>query len=87
MPRTYEIVWKKLKNSPDLSVIICVIDPVFLSNIKRMISKEKDMDIGFKMINEVDRYKLKFEWNENSRELTARLVTKYGVSLVKTILN
>lgn len=79
--RAYESIWKQLKKRQ--TCVLEVIDPIFVTRIKKMIIKEKCRDLGFKVINEVDRYVLKFSWSQESKELTIKLVSRYGLTDIR----
>jgi hypothetical protein len=76
--RTYEGIWRELRNTR--KVVLVLIDPGFYPRIKRMIIKEKCMDQGFKLLNEIEKYNLKFDWVEKDKKLTVQLVSRFGVS-------
>lgn len=75
--RLYYPAWKKLRKEG--KVTLSVVDAAFLSRIKRMISKEKDMDIGFKLLNDVEKPRLVFTWDSEKLELEIKLVGKYNI--------
>ena len=78
-PRTYEVIWRQLRYSPTHVCVLRLADAAFLPRVKRMISKEKDRDIGFKLINEVERQHLKFTWNQEKKELKVELTNRFGI--------
>lgn len=82
--RTYEAVWRELKNSKNHTAVLQIAHPFFVPRIKRMISKEKHMDLGFNILNELEKCVLKFEWNEERKELTIRLVGRFGIVDIKS---
>ena len=82
IPRTYERVWRQLRLPPHL-VVLEVLDPEFVPRIRRMISKEKDMDIGFKSMQDCERVYLKFSWDPAKLELTVELTNRLGITEVK----
>jgi hypothetical protein len=76
-PRLYEPVWKHLKLNK--KAVLAVAHKDVVPHIKRMISKEKDSDDGFKLINELESHKLQFSWDQDKLELTVTLTQKYGL--------
>lgn len=76
-PRAYEPVWKLLRQKGKVTLEIA--DPVFVNRIKRMISKEKDMDTGFKILNELESPRLRYKYDPEKRELEIRLIARYGI--------
>lgn len=44
-----------------------------------MISKEKDMDEGFKMLNSEERFYLKFSFDPKKSELKIELTSRLGI--------
>ena len=73
--RAYQVVWEKIKTSPDAPVVLQLIDPGFLSRVKRAISKEKDEDIRFKRQQNMPKY-LHYTWDEQTCRLTVQLLTE-----------
>lgn len=78
--RTYEGIWKELRKKQ--VIVLVLVDHEFRTRIKRMIIKEKCMDKGFAIINTVERYHLRFQWDESKSELTVRLVSRFGLTEV-----
>ncbi len=75
--RTYQSVWMELRRTH--KVVLEVRHEKFLPNLKRMISKEKYMDKGFILLNEIEQYKLQFSWNKKKLELTIELKGRYNL--------
>lgn len=76
--RTYQGIWLKLRS--EQRVVIELVDKVFYTRVKKMIIKEKCLDEGFKLINEVEKFRLSFSWNEEKKEMTVVLASKFGVT-------
>lgn len=70
--RAYQVIWDQLKVPPN-TVVLKLIDAGFLSRVKRMISKEKDIDKKFKRKQNLPKY-LFFSWDAETLELTISLV-------------
>lgn len=75
--RTYEPVWLKLRK--EHRCILVLKHDVLLPRIKRMISKEKHMDDGFKILNPDDNYFLVFTFDREKKELLIELTSKLGI--------
>lgn len=56
-----------------------IADERLLGRIKKAIIKEKDMDMGFKVMNEIESWRLSFEWKKQEKKLVVKLVSKYGI--------
>lgn len=68
--RKYQRIWLLLK-SKEVAVLEC--HPAIWPKIKRMVSKEKDEDLAFKIINDHDTFKLEFSYDEELRRGTIRI--------------
>lgn len=75
--RAYKPTWDKLRK--DKVVVLHIANPMFLQRIKRMISKEKNTDPGFRLLNEVEFCRLVFEYDAKKQELTVRLTSRLGI--------
>lgn len=75
--RRYEEIWAQLKKSDSVSVEIS--HPFFLSRMKRGVFKEKDNDLGFKILN-VDNYRIHCEYDEEKKVITFSLTNKLGMA-------
>jgi hypothetical protein len=80
-PRVYEPIWKTLRTHK--RCVLSVVDARLVPRIKRMIIKEKCNDQGFKLINEIEAAYLRFSWDEEKRELTVLLESKFGLTEVQ----
>jgi hypothetical protein len=75
--RVYEGVWLELRRKKVLT--IDVIDPGFVPRINRMLSKEKNADVGFALLNEDIPVRIRYSWNEKKKKLTMKLVRLHGL--------
>lgn len=75
--RTYRPIWDHLRKHH--KCVLSVVDAGFVPRIKRMISKEKDEDIGFKLLNQVERLYLQFSFDPEAMELTIVLRGRFGI--------
>ena len=80
-PRLYESIWLQLRWRQ--VCVLSVADEAAVRRIKRGISKEKDQDEGFKLLNNLEKFYLKFSWNEKTMELKVELLSKQGVGLMR----
>lgn len=71
----YQPAWIRLKAKDRVRIEV---EPENLKTVKRMISKRKDMDLAFKMMN-ADRYRLRFEYDITSKVLVIELRAAIGV--------
>jgi len=75
--RLYSSIWEEIKVKN-----ICVVkvaQPSKWSRVKRGVIKEKDGDVGFKMLNFVERPRLQVDWDKDKAVLTFKLVPKFGI--------
>lgn len=77
---TYKPIWDELKKSQVVTLELQ--SPVYVNRVQKAISKCKHGDYGFKIINEIERYVLKFSKQEvNGKcELTIRLVSRLNIA-------
>lgn len=71
----YQPAWIRLKAKDRVRIEV---EPENLHTVKRMISKRKDLDLAFKMMN-TDRYRLRFEYDVVSKVLVIELRPQYGL--------
>lgn len=76
--RTYEPVWLRLK-AREVCVLKC--KPTAVRFIKKGVIKEKWRDDGFKILFEVERLWLSFEYSEEKEELRIELRSKFGLEI------
>lgn len=76
--RTYQAIWLQLRTTQEC--VIEVLDPAFVPTLKSMIIKEKCRDVGFHLMNEVERFYLRFDWDGESKKLTVHLKSKHGLT-------
>jgi hypothetical protein len=78
--RTYQLVWMKLRRPPH-KIVLDIHAEELLPRIKRMISKEKDRDLGFKLLRtEIEFFRLVYTWSPETRQLTIELKSKIGLT-------
>jgi len=80
--RTYEPLWKLLKQKP---YKVCLkIHPALVKRVQKAVSKEKYGDLGFKELNghaDEDHFYLKFVYHIQTQILEIELLSRYGVDL------
>ena len=74
--RTYEPIWLRIK-SKEVCVIKC--KPTAVRYIKKGVIQEKWRDDGFKLIFEVEKLWLHFEYSDQTEELKIELRSKFGL--------
>jgi hypothetical protein len=74
--RKYEPIWERLKNR---DTVLLDVAPIFVKRVKRMVSKEKDMDLGFKLLNEDERFVLRFSYEAGKQQLRIKLIPRFGI--------
>lgn len=65
MARKYEAVWLKVKTTGKCTVEA---HPAFFARVRKAVIKEKNMDLGFKVLNDHDRFYLKIEEVRNEKD-------------------
>lgn len=76
LERKYTCIWTRIKQRETVDLKVA---PIFVANVKRMVSKEKDMDRGFKLMNEHDFFKLIFIYDRNTQVLRIKLKQRIGI--------
>lgn len=71
----YQPAWNRLKAKDKVRIEV---EPEHVNTVKRMISKRKDMDLAFKMMNE-DRHRLRFQYDVSTKILVIELRASYGI--------
>lgn len=75
--RLYQPVWEELKVKDKVTILVS--NPRHAQKIKRMIIKEKDQDIVFKVANEDDRFTLKIDYDKETGVMTFYLRQWLGI--------
>lgn len=78
--RKYQAIWLKLKKNLEVE-IEC--HPVIWKRVKRGVSKEKDEDLAFKVMNDTDSLFLKIEYNEKTHRGKFLLKQRIGIDNVR----
>jgi hypothetical protein len=73
--RQYYPIWERIKTTGSAR-LKCA--PGFVARVKKAVIKEKDMDVGYKLMNEEDPCRLEVSYNRSSQVLTFKLVQTYG---------
>jgi len=76
IPRKYEEVWNILKKDGRIELEV---HPKFVKTVKRMVAKEKHLDLGFKLLNENDNFILYPSYNRETKRLTFVLKATIGI--------
>jgi hypothetical protein len=82
--RKYEAVWNRIRDGKKHSCTLADVHPAFLKRVKKAVSKEKDADKGFKLLNDHDHFYLEFDYNRDTQVLIIRLKQSLGLEGVKT---
>lgn len=72
----YAPIWERLK-AKEIVRLHVLPDDVY--TVRRMVSKIKDEDLAFKMMQEVEQYFLVFRYDEAAEVLEIRLKARYGL--------
>jgi hypothetical protein len=75
--RVYEAAWLQLRQHKH--VVLTVTHETFMPRIKRMISKEKDMDDCFALLNDLHKPRLYFTWKPEEHKLYIELKTRFDL--------
>lgn len=74
--RKYEEAWLRLKNRDTVKLRVT---PLMFARVKKAIIKEKDQDLSFKVLNEIEQFRLHFEYDKQTYELAVQLKAKFGI--------
>ena len=77
MPRLYQPIWEEIKKRD--KCFILVVNPGMVSTVKRGVIKEKDQDLGFKILNDTDKLKLQISYDEKTGEMRFELTNGLGM--------
>lgn len=80
--RKYEEIWKRLKSNPRHAVTIEV-HPSLFDRVIKAVTKEKNSDLGMKLLNDVEAVRLRVSKNTEKRQLTFRLTRKFEITELK----
>ncbi len=77
-PRVYQPIWSRLRKQGRCE--LAVVDQKFVPRIKKAISKEKNLDDGFKLLNAVENFYLTFEYLKEKKILVVELKSRFGLT-------
>lgn len=76
MPRLYQPVWEEIKKK---GRAVLSVHPVMAARVKKAVSKEKDMDTGFKVLNDHDHFYLRVSYDKDRKRMTFVLKQSIGI--------
>lgn len=79
--RKYQDIWERVKTVRSCTVRV---EPFLLARVKKAVIKEKNRDLGFKMLNDHDNFFLEFSYDREKKYLTTKLTQTLGLQGVKT---
>jgi len=82
--RTYEPYWREIRYKGFINLQLK--HACYVPRVKRMLSKEKDEDTGFRYINKDTTWRLIFTWTDADNKLLVQLQSKNLVSDMQRIL-
>lgn len=68
--RKYQPVWERIKAR---EVVTLEVLPALVARVKKAVIKEKDMDLGFKVLNDHAKFRLIVDYSMEKKHLTFRL--------------
>ena len=74
--RKYQTVWEKIKLNGHITLEVA---PIFVARVKKAVIKEKDMDLGFKLMNEHDIFRLNSFYDKTKMQLKFVLKQRAGI--------
>ena len=74
--RKYQPIWERLKKRDR---VVLEVEPWLARRVKKAVIKEKDSDIPFKIMNELERLRLVFEYSPETKRMTIALVAKFNI--------
>jgi hypothetical protein len=74
--RKYQPIWEALKKKER---VVLEVRLVFVARVKKAIIKEKNMDVGFKVVNDFDDFYLEFDYNPEKQLMTVLLKSRIGI--------
>lgn len=74
--RKYQPIWDRIKQNGSCTVEV---EPFILARVKKAIIKEKNKDVGFKVLNTHDNFFLEFEYDKEKKRLKTTLKQTIGL--------
>lgn len=78
--RKYQDIWERIKKNKR-AMIEC--HPMFFQTVRKGVIKEKFNDIGFKVLNDHDRFSLEITFDREKQRAVFELKQKLGLEGVK----
>lgn len=76
--RHYQELWEKIRDGNG-ALIEVSINPFFFSRIAKAVKKEKHQDLGFRIINEQDVFRLEIKRDREKEIISFRLRGRLGL--------
>lgn len=78
--RQYQEIWERLKRDKKVTLSV---HPQLVRRVKKAVMKEKEKDLGFKVLNDHDFFRLEIEYFPELEKLKFILKQKFGIEGVK----
>lgn len=78
MARKYQHLWERIKRQD--RCVVEVKHPAFVKTIKEGVMKEKNHDLGFKVMNDTEPFRLRIVYDAETRRLEFTLTQRLGMA-------
>lgn len=68
--RKYSVIWERIKVKGNCTVEV---HPVIVARVKKAVIKEKNNDVGFKLLNDHDHFFLRITVEETSNKAVSKI--------------
>lgn len=68
--RKYQPIWNRIKNR---ETCLLAVEAYMVPRVRKAIKKEKNIDLGFKLLNSDDNFRLTFSYDKGKKLLTVKL--------------
>lgn len=74
--RTYQPIWEALKKKKKCTLAV---NPLLFARVRKAVSKEKRLDLAFKVLNDHDYFFLKITTDKKKHTMTFELKQRFGL--------
>lgn len=82
--RKYQAIWERIKRRDLCEIMIS--HPRDVARVKKAVIKEKNSDVGFKVVNELDPHRLHISYDPEVGKMTFVLKQMYGIGMQRKVV-
>lgn len=76
--RKYEQIWQQIKKRD--KCVVQIVHPALVERVKKGVIKEKDRDLGFKVMNDVEPFRLEIAYDRETQQMSFKLTQRLGMA-------